>query len=111
MPNMDRSANTVAMSTPAFVRDDPCALADGHELVGRDAGDDLARATRPEDLDADGRGRPETEVEPWIVRGIETRLADHRLRLHSISCVYQDAGADGAPVRLDAFELHLDPVP
>src|SRR5258708_36943052 len=49
-------------------------------------------------------------MQAGIVAGIETGLADNRLRLRLASIVDEYAGANRAAVRFHAFQLYFEPV-
>src|SRR6516165_10233013 len=53
---------------------------------------------------------PKAEVQPWIIAGIKTALAQDALRL-CLSCVMnENASPNGASIGFHTFEFHLQPV-
>src|SRR5438445_8191779 len=85
-------------------------LPQGDELIGGDALEGLMQPVWPINVQIDRSEAPQAEVQPGIIAGIETRLAQDGLGLGLPSIAREDPGPDGAAIGFDTHELHLDPV-
>ena len=68
------------------------------------------RSGRPSDFQIRLGLDSQPEMEPGVVRGMETRLAEHRLGLNATAVVRFHGGPDRAPVGLGSNQLDLEPV-
>src|SRR6266568_7283769 len=79
-------------------------------MIRRQLLESLVEPAWPVDVDVNGSGGPQAEMQTGVVAGKKAGLAQHSLRLGLIPVMDQNSGSNGTAVRLDTLQFHLDPM-
>src|SRR5580704_3402364 len=95
---------------PAAIGHQSGSLFQSNQLVDGHAPEGLHEPVGPAHFQVDRQIASESKMQPGIITGIETGLAQNALSLRFSAIMSKNARADGTAVGLDSIQFDLDPI-